>query len=103
MKAVFIIQPYGPIIRTEQKAVPSLKQLQDAVGGSIELLPGFTRFEFGGKTYTRGAAFVNENGISMQLPFNKRATEAWKACLGLKPLWYDPHLMGNVIFYATVK
>jgi hypothetical protein len=104
VKAVFIIQADGAIIKTEQRNIPSLQQLQKAVGGFIELIPHFTRFEYKGKLYRRGTAYANEEGLYKRLPYNHQATQAWKACLSNAPLVYEPRLCGNIIFYAsTVK
>ena len=43
----------------------SLKQMQDAVGGYIERVPGIVGQHM----------FCNENGIRLELPFNPKASE----------------------------
>lgn len=50
----------------------TLEDLQEAVGGYIEQLRGFTRFE--GRACT---AYCNEEGTLQDLPYNQQATDAW--------------------------
>jgi DNA mismatch repair protein MutH len=62
-----LIHPDG---RTETLDGPEdLEKLQGWVGGYIEKVPGFTRFE-GRNCY----AFANEEGKLKQLPLNSKAT-----------------------------
>ena len=69
---IITIQPDGT--RSEQFAKPELELLQSAVGGYIEHVPHFDKFE-GRKC----RAYVNEEGAISDMPFNPHATELWKA------------------------
>lgn len=65
----------------------SLEFMQTAVGGSIEIIPGFTRYM--GKDCV---AFCNEEGKLRNLPVNQDATMEWR--------WQHPTpdiLVGNVL------
>jgi hypothetical protein len=95
MYNVFIIRADGSIEFTVQQGAPKLKQLQDAVGGWIETIPYFHKFEFGGRWFRRGRAFANEEGLLRGLPPNSRATSAWRQSFSGA---YG--LVGDVIFYA---
>ncbi len=67
----------------ENEGPPSLKTLQDLVGGYIQVIPLFTSYSphggMGG--YTRGTAYANEDGLSLGLPINTKAIEAWQRSL----------------------
>lgn len=93
---VFVLKTNGEVVISTQAKRPELDQLQKAVGGYIETLPGFTKFE----GLKRGTAYTNENGIAEGLPFNQLATKAWLDNLAGQELWYQPHLLGDVVFYA---
>lgn len=58
--------------RTQEKA-PTLEELQKAVGGYIELIPGFHRY-----FSSNCRAYFNENGRLLNLPPNGAATALWK-------------------------
>lgn len=97
MYNVIIFLANGKIEFSQQHRAPSLEQMQTAVGGYIERIPHFTRFEYEGKYYTRGQAFANEDGIMKKLDFNEMATDAWQNCtVGIQ----NARLFGNVIFYS---
>jgi hypothetical protein len=74
-----------------------LEFLQNAVGGYIELVPGFDRI--GGRACV---AFCNEHGkLHLELPFNRRATQLWEEALGRslrspRGVWRD-FLVGPVL------
>ena len=95
--AIFVINSNGSVLKSTQLSAPKLDQMQAAVAGWIETIPGFTKFTHEGKTYTRGKAFANEEGLLHGLPYNHRATQAWQDCLTNR-LGQD--LVCNVIFYA---
>jgi Domain of unknown function (DUF3846) len=57
-----------------------LQQLQEAVGGYIELVPGFTSIDVNGETVAC-LAFCNEHGKINNLPVNYRATKLWDQAL----------------------
>jgi hypothetical protein len=65
--------------------VPSLTELQTAVGGYIETIPIFT--EYAGNPCV---AFCNEEGKLMNMPMNKRANDLW----GIST---DDKLVGDVV------
>lgn len=97
--SVVVFKVTGEIERTVQPKAPDLAQMQKVVGGYIESIVHFTKYD----GMKRGSAFCNENGIAEGLPFNINATQAWLAALGPGPFRYEPRLMGNVIFYSKQK
>lgn len=64
--------PVSPKI-TVMEAEPTLHEMQVAVGGYIEVIPGFTRYN--GK---KCAAICNEEGKLKRLEVNVPATELWR-------------------------
>lgn len=95
---VWIIKSSGEMAHTTQLLAPNLLQLQRAVGGYIEPVPGFTTLD----GHTRGTAFCNEDGISKGLPINSLATEHWRKAAPDG----DPQRMtlrGDVVFYNKVR
>lgn len=73
MRLWAVINTDGTITQHEGK--PSLEQLQKAVGGYIQLLPHFTKFE--GKAC---AAYVDEEGrykLPHHIVTNNLATSEW--------------------------
>ena len=69
---VTVIKTDGTISHVEQDTTPELKQLQDGVAGSIEVIPDFKYYE--GENCV---AFCNEEGKLEGLPFNGHATREW--------------------------
>ena len=67
-------------IITELDRAPTLKELQRAVGGFIELIPGFNAFFFGSATH-KCETYGDEDGKPSGKPLNERATRAWHAQL----------------------
>lgn len=72
---ITVIHPDGSTTKTHCMAKPHLRQLQDAVGGMIQLLPGFENFQ--GQPCV---AFCNEEFLFERLPFNFMATMMWRRC-----------------------
>lgn len=74
MRGVLTIIPVsGAVSSKELAAPPALQDLQAGVGGDIELVPYFTRYQ--GKPCV---AFCNEHGkLHLALPLNVAATQAW--------------------------
>lgn len=68
-----------PQVREFDRAV-QLEELQAAVGGYIELVPGFATIGYGG-VVMNCAAFCNEDGKLDHLPINESATDAWERAL----------------------
>ena len=94
---IYILKSDGTRMVTEQPKAPELEQLQAAVGGYIETIPYFTKFE----GLKRGRAYCNEEGLVKGLPFNRDATKAWReACPDGEESMMQLH--GDVIFYAKV-
>jgi hypothetical protein len=67
-----VIKTNGDIVCTELTSTPNLKMLQKAVGGYIETIPFFEKYE--GKPCV---AFCNEESKLKGLKPNHTATELW--------------------------
>jgi hypothetical protein len=65
---ITVIHPDGRIDHLDERK-PSLERLQELVGGYIELVP-LVLHKLTGKHVV-----VNEDGIPLDLPFNKAASE----------------------------
>lgn len=65
-----------PITHTEHTEPLSLPFLQQAVGGYIEAVPGFSTVDYGGELLAC-CAFCNEEGKLKAMPLNLRATAKW--------------------------
>lgn len=78
---MLILRPdeHAPEIKHYARAV-TLEELQTAVGGYIEQIPGFYSIGFGG-TVMNCVALANENGKLKKLPLNEQATWAWEMAL----------------------
>jgi hypothetical protein len=79
MKGALTIIPVGTaaVTRKELTAAPRLEDLQSGVGGDIETVPHFNRYQ--GEPCV---AFCNEAGKLDGLPVNHRATAHWYAIAG---------------------
>lgn len=75
---------------------PALDALQKAVGGYIETVPLFTRYE--GRPC---AAYCNEDGKVNGLPANKAATALWAAQPQTKGQPLGDFLVGDVVIVQT--
>jgi hypothetical protein len=108
---VIIIKADGSIEHTVSAKAPDYKVLRAAVGGLIETVPYLTSItvdENGqNKTYSRGRAYINEEGLLIGLPFNHRATSMWREWpQSLRAYGGDKNamgLVGDMIFYAKQK
>lgn len=67
-----VIKTDGTITVTELSAAPALEILQKSVGGWLETVPYFAKYE--GKPCV---AFCNEEGKIRELPFNSVASDLW--------------------------
>ncbi|MBA4033099.1 MAG: hypothetical protein C0480_00625 [Bradyrhizobium sp.] len=87
------IKADGRILRVAMKKQPTLDFIQQAVGGSIEMVPHFIKYE--GRPVT--VVYANEEARRMTLKFNTLGTQAWLLCLhgGLKG--YRPQLFGDIL------
>jgi hypothetical protein len=74
------------IIHPHNRTHWTTKELQDLVGGYIEVLPSI-----------KPKIIVNEEGLLKGLPYNERATNLYLQLLRGKELWYIPRLVGNVV------
>lgn len=73
MDRKMLIIPPGPAFQREERVFstpePPLEMIQELVGGYIEIVP--QQFKLDGKV---ALMYVNEDGISKQLPANEAAT-----------------------------
>lgn len=93
MKGTVIIIPadvHKPIEQQEFAAPPTLEFLQGSVGGYIELVPYFHKYES-----HSCAAFCNEEGKHRKLTYNTRATVLWHAQTA--SMGNDDYLVGDVV------
>ena len=95
MKLITTIKSDGTIDQILEKK-DSLEILQKRVGGYIEIIPLFNKYN--GKNCI---AYCNEYGIYAKLQFNKLATDKWKECLGNQKLGYEPQLVGDVVIVQS--
>ena len=72
---------------------PTIDFIQRAVGGSIEMVPHFIKYE--GRPVT--VVYANEEARRITLKFNPLATEAWQLCLHGGPKRYQPQLFGDIL------
>lgn len=75
-----VLHPDGTSTATEYEKSQQLEVLQKAVGGSIELIGGFNRFN--GRACQ---AYCNEEGKLDGLAPNLKATALWALCLRRLP------------------
>jgi hypothetical protein len=80
----------GAVSSKELAAAPRLEDLPGGVGGDIELVPGFIRYQ--GEPC---AAFCDEDGKGKRMPVNQRATALWHAMLA--PLKVNDYLVGPIV------
>lgn len=73
-KAILILKASGDI--TELAHAPTLKEMQEIVGGDVEHVRVLDRIENGRFVYT--SMFINECGLIDGLPRNPNATEAYQ-------------------------
>lgn len=95
MRGVLTIIPVGDaaVSSKELAAAPRLEELQGGVGGDIETVPYFTRYQ--GEPCV---AFCNEAGKLDGLPVNRRATILWH---GQRPI--NDYLVGPIVIVTGDK
>lgn len=76
-KYLISIKPDGTITKTKLEGQPTLQQLQEIVGGHIELVPYLTKYE-----EKPCLAFCNTDGKGHGLPFNPSAHKVWETAYG---------------------
>jgi Domain of unknown function (DUF3846) len=86
---MIVIQPSGEKVITDLAETPNLDQLQSGVGGFIEVIPYFSKYE--GHACV---AFCNEEGRLKGMLRNSLAHELWEASNGLN---IDYMLVGPVV------
>jgi hypothetical protein len=69
---IITIRTTGEIDRRETDTLPTLTEMQQAVGGYIELIPRFERYEG-----LNCAVFGDEEGKLKGKPVNEQATKKW--------------------------
>ncbi len=91
IKYLISISPDGRVRKEGIEKAPNFKILNKIVGGPIELIPYFTKYD--GHSCV---AFCNEEGKlpHYNLPFNKMAHSLWEKSLG-RPITED-HLVGTI-------
>lgn len=98
MRKLTIISPDGNIETKEVKKAP-LPMQQEIVGGYIQMVPGFNRYE--GRPCV---ARCNETGRIDGLPLNKTAGELWLSQIIHKgPFWYEPEVYGTLLIDQVAK
>jgi hypothetical protein len=97
-----VIKPNNSVKTTPLTEAPSLDELQEIVGGSIEQVPGFLTIDRDGATHAC-VAFCNEDGKQQGLMANAIATECWERSLNRSGLslynrddTLSDYLAGNV-------
>jgi len=84
------IKTDGTIETAEFDRLETLEELQERVGGWLEVISYFDKYE--GKPCI---AYCNEEGKLNRLPLNVEAQVAWEKALG-EPIFSD-HLVGNIV------
>ena len=93
MYDVITIKTDGRILRIAMNKQPTLDFIQQALGGSIEMVPHFIKYE--GRPVT--VVYANEEARRMTLKFNTLATQAWSLCLHGGSKHYPPQLFGDIL------
>jgi uncharacterized protein DUF3846 len=90
-KCLIVIKPNAWCSMRPLDGPPELQELQEAVQGYLEAVPGFTAF-----CGQPCVAFCNEEGKLQELPFNPLATLHWAMAVGEENL-IDDVLVGPVV------
>lgn len=85
MKKILLIKHDGEMEKIEQKESPTLRQMQEWVGGLVELV--FVSPEFGKQMY------VNEEGMMKELPINYEASL----------MSGGQHIVGNAVIFENFE
>ena len=93
---MLIVRADGKLTIHDLTDCPTDEQLQDIVGGDIELVRYFDRFE----GYPC-VAFRREQGALLGLPFNRTATVLWRLHLGFSEKHMPEALMGDIVIIRT--
>ena len=87
------IKTDGKILRVAMNKQPTFDFIQQVVGGSIEMVPHFIKYE--GRPVT--VVYANEEARRTTLKFNTLATQALSSCLDGGPKRYRPQLFGDIL------
>lgn len=93
---IIVIRPGSTEATVERRNVtenPSLGELQELVGGYIEIAPMLNHI-MTPEGLKPCVAFWNEDGRMMQLPLNRLATEMWSESV---PALRTQPIVGNVV------
>jgi len=88
----YIYKTDGTVEYRKYTAAPSLKGLQEAVGGYLETVPYFSTHKG-----MKCVAFCNEEGKLNKLPLNITATKLWYGEMGTRYHLISDVLVGDVI------
>jgi hypothetical protein len=100
--AIVVVHITGKVDKIVQEKEPKLEQLQELVGGPIQIIPHFSQLAIkqDGKisAYSRGIFYCNEEGKlpHFNYPVNIQATEMWKD----QYAYVDQWLVGDCVFVA---
>ncbi len=89
---MLIIKADGKLTAHDLTDLPADEQLQGIVGGDIELVRHFDRFE----GYPC-VAFCREEGALLGLPVNRTATVLWRLHLGFSEKHMPDALVGDIV------
>lgn len=87
-----IIKASGAIETKELDQAPVFTDLQAAVGGFIEAVPGLQKYG-----NDDAVAFCNEEGKLQHLPFNYTATKLWACNYGVPVKELGDVLVGDIV------
>ena len=99
MKGKMLTYPAaGDVSEIELLTMPTLKQLQKAVGGFIEAVPRFDTIEYKGEKVPC-IAFCDEEGKLKRKDINSKATQLWAEALGMttRELFNNDVLVGDIV------
>ena len=90
-KYLISISPDGRVRKEAINKVPDLKVLNKIVGGYLETIPYFNKYNG-----SSCVAFCNEDGKlpHVKLPYNRYAQELWEKAVGRSVL--NDHLVGTI-------
>lgn len=101
-----IVLPNGQETVERLTSEPDLDTLRKAIGGGyIQMLPLFDCVEISDRVYDKNVvAYVDEDGRSRGLPFNRKATIAWLQCMDDEHSFvYVPYVLGPMVAIVKVR
>jgi hypothetical protein len=91
MNTLYTLLPSGKVEATPLERLPTLEEMQRAVGGYIETVPYLDQYD--GKPCV---AFCNEEGKLKAEPINDRATGLWVQALKRRNMVPNDILVGAI-------